>query len=97
MKYLIILLFSLTSCDKYDGPLYKVVIQHTAVDFEQRDTLIMGQPSLTDYNLTAHVPDKIDFISIKNVRYFKIIGTITSRYTDSTIAVSPKPHKCSLW
>lgn len=95
MKYLIILLFALTSCSEYDGPLYRVVVQHTAIDFEQRDTLIMGQPSLNNYTLIADVPGKMSGvgITINNVRSFEIIGTIETKYT----TLKPQPHKCSLW
>lgn len=80
------LLMTLISCDEsYDGPLYLVKIQHTGVDFEQVDTMIMGQPRLSNYTLTAD-DQKNKKIRINNVRNFKILRTINTRFSDSTIA-----------
>lgn len=82
----ICLLMTLISCDyKYDGPLYLVKIQHTGVDFEQVDTMILGQPSLSNYTLVAD-DSKNKTVRINNVRDFKILRIIKTRFSDSTIA-----------
>ncbi|MFA5722639.1 MAG: hypothetical protein WC979_03390 [Candidatus Pacearchaeota archaeon] len=92
MKYLLlsIAIAILTSCSDYDGPLYRVVVQHTGKDNEQRDTLILGIPKLSDYQLTADVPGQAMPMVIYNVRSFKILNQIRDRYVDSALAVNYK-------
>lgn len=74
-----------TSCnDKYDGPLYKIRIEHTAPGGNAIDTLIVGTPTYdaTRYKITT----PRGFINIENVRSFTVLKQIPTKWNDEKLA-----------